>query len=159
VLGPSADDWIALSDRPLPLAEAQEWAIQPGCGAVVTFCGTVRDHAPGRPGVTALEYEAYDEQALARMGSIVAEARVRWPVLGRVALLHRTGHLGLGEVSVVVVVSAPHRQEAFAAAHWAIDTLKASVPIWKRECWADGSGWATGAQDIVAVTQTVIEPG
>ncbi len=77
------------------------------------------------------------------------EARVRWPVLGRIALLHRVGVLAVGESAVVVVASAPHREEAFAAARFCIDTLKRSVPIWKRETWAGGESWGLEAQHIV----------
>jgi len=118
-------------------------------GAVVTFTGTSRDHSEGRPGVHRLEYEAYDDPALARMDAIVAELRSRWPVLGRVALLHRTGVVELGDAAVVVAVSAPHRGEAFEAARFAIDELKRSVPIWKRESWAGGESWGLEAQHIV----------
>ena len=132
------DDWLALTDAPLPVESAAAWARRPSCGAVVLFSGTVRDHAEGRPGVSSLEYEAYEEEVVPRLAAIAAEARARWPVLGGVVLLHRTGSLGVGETSVVVVVSAPHRPEAFSAARFCIDTLKATVPIWKKEFYADG---------------------
>ena len=118
------------------------WAERPYCGAVVLFTGTVRDHAEGRPGVTALEYEAYEEEVVPRLADIAGEARRRWPVLGRVAVLHRVGALDVGETSVLVAVSAPHRAEAFDAARFCIDTLKTTVPIWKRETWEGGSDWA-----------------
>jgi molybdopterin synthase catalytic subunit len=124
------------------------WAGRPSCGASVLFSGTVRDHAEGRPGVSSLEYEAYEEEVVPRLAAIAAEARARWPVLGRVAMLHRTGSLGVGETSVVVVVSAPHRPEAFSAARYCIDTLKATVPIWKRETWESGSDWSTCAHPV-----------
>jgi molybdopterin synthase catalytic subunit len=139
--------WIAISDDPLPVADAQEWVVLPSCGAAVTFVGTVRDHAEGRDGVTELEYEAYIEVALERMAAIADEMDSRWSV-GRLALLHRVGRLELTEAAVVVAVSAAHRGEAFAAAEWAIDTLKSTVPIWKKETWAGGSDWGT---DAVAV--------
>lgn len=115
----------------------------PGCGAVVTFAGTVRDHAEGRRGVVRLDYEAYEEQVGPRLAGIATEARRRWPAIGRVALLHRVGRLDVTEVSVVVAVSTPHRLEAFEAARWCIDTLKATVPIWKQETWEGGTDWAT----------------
>ncbi len=120
-----------------------DWAVRPDCGAVVVFSGTVRDHAEGRAGVRASKYEAYEEQVVPR-ASTPSRPRpgARWPTTGRVALLHRTGPLELGESSVVVAVSAPHRGEAFEAARFGIDTLKASVPIWKRETWAGGAEWA-----------------
>lgn len=142
------DDWLGLSDDPLPLDVALGWAERPDCGAIVLFSGTVRDHAEGRTGVVALEYEAYEEEVVGRLAAIVAEARARWPALRRLALLHRVGRLPVGESSVVVVASAPHRPDAFAGARFCIDALKASAPIWKRETWADGEGWGTGAQPV-----------
>lgn len=117
--------------------------IEPSCGGVVVFFGTVRDHAEGRPGVSRLEYEAYEEAALAELGKVAAEARRRWPSLGRIALHHRTGRLALCELAVVVAVAAPHRTEAFEAARFCIDTVKATVPIWKFETWEGGAEWST----------------
>lgn len=150
-----AADWLALDPEPLSAGDALAWASLPSCGAIVTFAGTVRDHAEGRSGVVSLQYEAYEEQVVPRLRSIVDEARTRWPTLGRIALLHRVGPLALTEVSVLVVVSAPHRPEAFEAARFCIDTLKASVPIWKSETWVDEGearqGWGTGATDIAEV--------
>ena len=70
---------------------------------------------------------------------------MRWPTIGRVGILHRVGTLGVGDPAIIVVVSAPHRGEAFAAAEWSIDTVKGTVPIWKKESWADGSDWGQGA--------------
>jgi molybdopterin synthase catalytic subunit len=145
---PPADEWLALSDDALPVAAAYEWAVRADCGAVVLFSGTVRDHADGRDGVEQLVYEAYERAALARFAEIASVVRERWPVVGRVALLHRTGALTVGECAVVAVVSAPHRDQAFEAARFAIDELKASAPIWKHETWADGSDWGTAAQPI-----------
>jgi molybdopterin synthase catalytic subunit len=151
VMRPPGDDtWVALSPLPLPLAAVADWAVLPRCGAVVVFTGTVRDHAEGRPGVSSLEYEAYTGQVEPRFAGIADEARRRWPDLGRVALLHRTGTLEVGEASVAVAVSAPHRAEAFDAARFSIDAVKASVPIWKRETWDGGSDWAGGA-DVAVV--------
>ena len=145
------DDWFAISEQALPVGDVYEWAVRPDCGAVVLFSGTVRDHAEGRDGVEALEYEAYESAAVARFGEIAGEARRRWPVLGRIALLHRVGRLGLGESAVIAAVSASHRPEAFEAARFAIDALKAAAPIWKHETWADGSDWGTSAVPIDAV--------
>ena len=139
---PSGDEWLGLSGEALPVAAAADWVVRPDCGAVVVFSGTARDHAPERPGVELLEYEAYEEQVEPRLRTVADEARARWPVLGRLVLLHRIGELELGESSVVVVASAPHRSEAFEAARFCIDTLKATVPIWKRETWEGGSDWA-----------------
>jgi molybdopterin synthase catalytic subunit len=142
------DAWLALTADELSVAEVYDWAVRPDCGAVVVFSGTVRDHADGREGVEQLEYEAYEEAVQPRLAAIADEARRRWPTIGRVALLHRIGRLTLGESSVLVVVSSPHRPEAFEAARYAIDALKASVPIWKHETWREGSAWGTGATPI-----------
>lgn len=146
---PAGDLWVGLTEGPLDdVGAVYAWCVLPSCGAVVLFSGTVRDHAEGRQGVTLLEYEAYAAHAERRLAEIGDEMRRRWPTVGRVALLHRTGALRLEESSVVVAVSAPHRAEAFDAARFGIDTLKATVPIWKREHWGDGADWATGAQHI-----------
>ena len=147
----TGDDWVALSQYALPVASALEWVQRPDCGAIVLFSGTVRDHAEGRPGVTSLEYEAFEEQARGRLARVGAEARRRWPMLGRLGLLHRVGRLSVGECSVVVVVSAPHRAEAFEAGRFCIDTLKVTVPIWKHETWAGGSGWAVCSSPVEEV--------
>ena len=149
---PDGPDWLALTTDLLPVAEALEWAVDPGCGAVVAFAGTVRDHAEGRPGVICLEYEAYEEHAGPRLAAVAVGARVRWPALGRVALWHRVGPLAVTDVAVVVVASAPHRGEAFDAARWCIDSVKSTVPIWKKETWAEGSDWGTGAHTVGSVT-------
>ncbi|MFV0308470.1 MAG: molybdenum cofactor biosynthesis protein MoaE [Desertimonas sp.] len=144
------EDWLAISADEMPAGAAYEWAMRPDCGAVVLFSGVVRDHAEGRDGVETLVYEAYEEAVVPKLAEIVAEARRRWPTIGRVALLHRTGRLQVGESSVIVVVSSPHRPEAFDAARFAIDALKASVPIWKQETWRDGTDWGTEGQDLRA---------
>jgi molybdopterin synthase catalytic subunit len=145
------DDWVDLSPSDLPVEAASAWVVLPSCGATVTFTGTARDHAPHRPGVHRLEYEAYEEQAVPRMAEVVAEARRRWPAVGRVALLHRTGRVELGQAAVVVAVSAPHREAAFEAARFAIDELKRAVPIWKREAWEGGESWGLEAQHLTEV--------
>lgn len=145
---PPADDvhdWFHVGSVALPVGAVHDWAVLPQCGAVVLFSGTVRDHAEGRDGVTGLTYEAWEDEALRSFAAIARELRTRWPDSGRVALLHRTGHLGLGEASVVAAVSAPHRPQAFEAARYAIDALKASAPIWKKEHWSGGDDWGTGA--------------
>ncbi len=151
-------EWVALTREPLPVHAALDWAVRPDCGAVVLFSGTVRDHSEGRPGVTALEYEAYEEEVEPRLAVIAADARRRWPGVGRIALLHRSGPLAVTETSVVVVVSAPHRDEAFAAARWAIDTLKATVPIWKRETWDGGVAWSTCSHPVEEVADRAGRP-
>jgi molybdopterin synthase catalytic subunit len=148
----SGDDWFAIGATPLPVGAAYDWCVRPGCGAVVLFSGTVRDHADGREGVEHLEYEAYEAAALERFSEIAVQARRMLPAIGRIALLHRVGRLELTESAVVVAVSAPHRAEAFEAARYAIDTLKVAAPIWKRETWAAGSDWGTDASAIASVT-------
>jgi molybdopterin synthase catalytic subunit len=109
---------------------------RPGCGAVVTFLGTVRDLTGDRTTV-ALDYEAYPGMAEKKMAEIEQDTCSRWPV-GAMMMLHRLGHLDVGEVSVAVAVSCPHRAQAFEACRHAIDRLKELVPIWKKENWADG---------------------
>ncbi|MBM3995852.1 MAG: molybdenum cofactor biosynthesis protein MoaE [Planctomycetes bacterium] len=107
------------------------------CGAVVVFLGTVRD-LTGERVTVALDYDAYPAMAEKKMAEIEAETRRRWPV-GDIILEHRLGHLEIGDVSVAVAVSCPHRGEAFEACRYAIDRLKELVPIWKKENWADGT--------------------
>lgn len=141
-----ARTWVGLTGDALPVEQAAAWVVRPDCGAVVSFCGTARDHAEGRPGVDRLAYEAYEEQAVARMQAVADEVLARWPRAGRVAILHRTGDLAVGDAAVVVAVSTPHRAEAFEAARFAIDTVKATVPIWKKERWAGGDDWAHSEQ-------------
>ena len=140
--------WIGITADVLPVGLAYEWSVRPECGAVVLFSGTVRDHAENRSGVQSLTYEAYEEQAEAKLDEIVIQMRVRWPETGAIVMLHRTGLLVLGESSVIVVVSSPHRPEAFEAGRYGIDALKATVPIWKHEVWDGGSDWGTGAQEL-----------
>jgi molybdopterin synthase catalytic subunit len=149
---PAGEDvWVALTRAPLSIERASAWAVRPDCGAVVVFAGTVRDHAEGRPGVDELEYEAYAGQVEPRLQAIADDARRRWPEVGRVVIWHRTGTLAVTESSVVVTVSAAHRGDAFEAARYCIDTVKTTVPIWKRERWAGGEGWGTDAHDIAEV--------
>ncbi len=145
------DDWTGLSDGALPADEASSWVVRPECGGVVVFTGTARDHSVGRDGVTRLEYEAYEEQVVPRLDEIAAAIRQRWTEVGRVVLLHRIGEVPLTEAAVVVAVSAPHRAEAFEAARYGIDTLKSTVPIWKREDWSEGTSWGREAQHIEEV--------
>jgi molybdopterin synthase catalytic subunit len=162
------DTWIDLTDAELPIGPIYDWCVRPDCGAVVLFSGTVRDHAVDeqgemRSGVEHLTYEAYETQTVPRFAAIADEVRARWPVVRRIALLHRVGRLQLGESSVVAAVSSPHRPEAFEAARFAIDALKASAPIWKQEAWSDGEGgvveaWGTGAQDLVDPAHVTTAP-
>ncbi len=161
VMHPPVDGetWVGLSSEALPIGRATEWVVRPDCGAVVLFSGTARDHADGRPGVHRLEYEAYEEQVGPRLAAVADEARARWPEVGRLALLHRVGVVPIGESAVVVAASAPHRAEAFAAARFAIDALKASVPIWKRESWEGGESWGLEAQHVTTPLRSTPDMG
>lgn len=136
-----------LTSDPLSAAAALEFCADPAAGAAVVFTGVVREETDGRP-VAALEYEAYAERAEAQLAALAGEVAERWPVLA-VWLEHRTGTLAIGEPSVVVAVSTGHRGEAFDACEYAIDTLKATVAIWKRERWADGAAHWPGS-DVAA---------
>ena len=126
-----------------PIDVAALHATLPQDGALCLFLGVVRNENGGRP-VRYLEYEAYEEMALPLMEEIESETRRRWPVTD-VRLVHRLGRLEIGEPSVAVAVSSPHRNEAFAACRFAIDTLKAKVPIWKKEFYAEGEAWLEGS--------------
>jgi molybdopterin synthase catalytic subunit len=131
-----------LTSRPLDARRLEAAVEHKGAGAICTFTGVVRDNSRGRE-VTHLDYEAYAEMATAQMRKIGDEIGERWPE-ARVAMAHRTGKLEIGEASVVVSTSAPHRAEAIAACKWGIDRLKESVPIWKKEFAADGTFWIEG---------------
>jgi molybdopterin synthase catalytic subunit len=137
-------DVLRLVRAPLDLASLR--ATNPCDGALCLFVGVVREENEGRR-VLYLEYEAYEEMALPLMAEIAAETRRRWPVT-EVRLVHRLGRLEIGEPSVAVAVVSPHRAEAFEACRYAIDTLKARVPIWKKEHYADGASWLEGGSGI-----------
>ena len=131
---------VRLVREPIDVAALQ--ATAPADGALCLFVGVVRDHNEGRR-VLRLEYEAYEEMALPLMETIAAEARRRWAV-SDLRIVHRLGRLEIGDASVAVAVAAAHRGDAFEACRYAIDTLKASVPIWKKEFYADGTAWREG---------------
>jgi len=126
-----------LSEEPIDFVALAELVRTTDSGAVVLFLGTVREMTNGRR-TTALDYEGFGPMAESKLAEIEAEACRRW-TLDRVAIAHRLGRLELGEVSVAVAVSSPHRAEAFEAARYMIDTLKQTVPIWKKENWHDGT--------------------
>ena len=128
---------IRLTTEPINYAALTEQVQRNDCGAVVLFLGTVRELTEGRQ-TLALDYEAYPAMAEKKMAEIERATRERWPV-GEMAMVHRLGHLKLGDVSVAVAVSCPHRSQAFEACRFAIDRVKEIVPIWKKENWADGS--------------------
>lgn len=127
---------VLLTHEVIDSASLTESVRRSSSGAVVTFLGTVRD-ITGQDVTTMLDYEAYGPMAESVMRRIEAEARERWPI-GDIALVHRLGRLDVGEVSVAVAVSCPHRAQAFDACRFAIDRIKELAPIWKKEHWADG---------------------
>jgi molybdopterin synthase catalytic subunit/molybdopterin converting factor small subunit len=131
--------FIEITDGPISVDRLLREVEDPRAGAVAVFLGVVRDNARGRR-VHALEYEAYTSMARREIEKICRTVASRWPVV-RVAVVHRTGRLKVGEASVGIAVSSPHRAEAFEAARYAIDTLKLTVPIWKKEIWEGGEAW------------------
>ena len=139
VAGGNADPHFAVVEHTLIADDIAALVASSQAGAIVTFVGTVRDHARGRS-VRWLDYEAYSAGCLPIFAQIAAEMRERWEVTD-VAIHHRAGHLHVGEASVVIAVAAAHRRAAFAACEYAIDTLKARAPIWKKEAYADGEIW------------------
>jgi molybdopterin synthase catalytic subunit len=133
---------IQLTDKPINPGDVLAQVGDDGSGGVVLFLGQTRDHSRGGK-VVGLEYEAHESLALKQMEKIAAAARERWPVRA-MAIVHRTGYLKVGEVSVAIAVACAHRGEAFEACRFAIDTLKKTVPIWKKEFRPDGSFWVEG---------------
>jgi molybdopterin synthase catalytic subunit len=142
-------NWVAVTSDQLSLNDLTAWVARPNCGAVVTFSGVVRDNSSAREDVLALEYETSVELAEKRIHELIVEARVRWPSLEAVAIHHRIGRVELSDATVIVAVSSPHRDDAFEAARYCIDTLKVSVPMWKREIWEGGSAWSDDASPIL----------
>ena len=137
-----ATDIYRLVREPIRSDEVVAHLKAPEDGAVVVFDGIVRNHTGARA-TLYLEYEAYEPMALAKMRHIGADIRAQFPI-HRIAMVHRLGRLEIGETSVLIAVSSPHRRCAFDACRFAIDTLKATVPIWKKEYFADGAVWAEG---------------
>lgn len=127
---------IQLVTDPIDYSAVTESVRSNDAGAVILFLGTVREFTRGEQ-TSWLEYEAYDEMAIASMAQLEAEARSRFPVK-HVAIVHRKGRMDLGEISVAIAVSSPHRADAYEAGRWLIDTLKERVPIWKKEHYSDG---------------------
>jgi molybdopterin synthase catalytic subunit len=128
---------VRLTSEAIDYAAVTEAVRSPAAGAVVLFLGTVRELTAGRQ-TLSLNYDGYDAMALSTMRQLEDEARKRWPVVA-VEIVHRLGHLALGDISVAVAVSCPHRRQAFEAGQFLIDELKRTVPIWKQEHWADGT--------------------
>jgi molybdopterin synthase catalytic subunit len=148
---PSETDWVALCAYDVFAAAAVRFVTDAAAGGIAVFLGTTRAEtsASGQP-LVALDYEAYPEMALQQMRNLAQRAREQWPIT-RLALLHRTGRVPVGEASVIIAVASPHRAEAFDACEWLIDTLKREVAIWKKEVWADGT--ATWVDPGGAVTR------
>lgn len=135
---------ISVSESPIDVQQLTARTVTPASGAIVLFLGTVRDHSPGKTGITHLEYEAYREHVEQKISEIVEEADRRWD-LHSAAVEHRVGTVEVGEASVGVAVATAHRAEAFEAARYIIDQLKLRAPIWKKEHWPGGGEWVEGA--------------
>ena len=134
---------VGISDQPLSLDTSLEFVRRKDCGAIVTFLGTVRE-LTGEQVTERLDYSAYREMAEAQLRAICLEAFESFAPLGAVSVVHRVGSLGPGEVAVLVAVSSPHRDGAFRAARYLIDTVKERVPLWKKEIGPDGQAWIEG---------------
>ena len=142
------NDWLAILGEPLDAKRAVEFVTDPWAGGIDLFAGTTRAQtsADGRT-LAALDYEAYEPMAMEQLRELAKEARAKWPV-AKIAILHRIGRVAVGEPSVLIAVSTPHRAQAFEACRWLIDTLKERVAIWKKEIWSDGTGvWVEAVAD------------
>ena len=137
------EDIFEITRDPIDKRELEQRLLTGAAGAVVTFDGTVRNQTGGRP-VIKLQYEAYPPMAVKEMRKVGAEMRERWPDIASLGIVHRFGELEVTESSVVIVVTSPHRKVAFEACHYAIDRVKQTVPIWKKEIFADGEAWVEG---------------
>src|SRR5689334_8881403 len=136
------EPFISITREPLDRDALVATISHPSIGGIVVFEGVVRDNARGKQ-VCYLEYDVYEEMAVAQIRAIIAEAQQRWGI-EHVAVAHRFGRLEIGETSVIIVVGSAHRREAFEASHYIIDTLKRTVPIWKKEVATDGEIWVEG---------------
>ena len=130
---------IQITDHPIDIQAVIEAASAERAGAIDVFIGTVRDNTQGKR-VTRLEFEAYDKMAIQELQKIADQACERWPV-EKYAIVHRKGILSIGDVAVAIAVSTPHRAASFEACRFIIDTLKQTVPIWKKEIFEDGEEW------------------
>lgn len=135
---------VAVCETPLDVTAMHDRVADDRAGAVVVFTGVVRNHSEGHDGVTHLQYEAFVERVEDALRSVGNEASSKWQVCA-VAIEHRVGECAVGEPTVVVAVSASHRGDAFEAARYCIDELKARAPIWKKEFWPGGEEWSPGA--------------
>ncbi|MCB0668040.1 MAG: molybdenum cofactor biosynthesis protein MoaE [Saprospiraceae bacterium] len=130
---------IKLLSTPLRLSECYDFVLRPDCGGIDIFVGTVRNNTRGKK-VISLDFEAYEPMAISEMRKIAEEILEKYKA-NKVSIHHRVGLLDIGEVAVIIAVSAPHRDAAFEACRFAIDTLKETVPIWKKEIYEDGEVW------------------
>ncbi len=130
---------IKILDTPLNIQSCIDWVMSPDCGGIDVFIGTVRNATKGKT-VIQLEFEAYESMAVSEMKKIAEDVLLKWPVQ-KILIHHRTGLLNIGEVPVIIAVAAAHRAAAFEACRYTIDTLKQSVPIWKKEVFEDGEVW------------------
>lgn len=133
-------DHFAMTEEPIDEAHLRKAVGDPGAGAILIFLGTTRNQTGGRQ-VDYLEYEAYTEMAENRMAAIAQEIRERWSSVKGVAIVHRIGRVDIGDASIGIAISTPHRGDAFAACRYAIDRAKEHLPIWKKEVWEGGSEW------------------
>ncbi|MEO7658257.1 MAG: molybdenum cofactor biosynthesis protein MoaE [Pyrinomonadaceae bacterium] len=141
-------DFFELTTEPIDITSVARRVVPPECGATVTLDGYVRQFTNGRESLY-LEYEAYDPMALKEMQKLIEQAKREFAI-SHVGIVHRVGKLDIGETSVVISVAAPHRKAAFAACEWLIRELKRTVPIWKKEVYADGEEWIEGDAEKLA---------
>jgi molybdopterin synthase catalytic subunit len=138
--GDNSVDWLELTNERFSAEAAIQFVSDPAAGGIDIFLGITRSETnPQGKQLVALDYEAYAEMARQQFDALAQSARNRWPIR-KIVILHRLGKVGVGEPSVLIAVSSPHRAEAFEACRWIIDTLKKDIAIWKKEVWADGSG-------------------
>lgn len=130
---------IQIFDHPLQPQICIDWVTSESTGGIATFIGTVRNQTKGKE-VVRLEFEAYESMALSEMQKIALQASEKWPI-NKILIHHRVGHLSITDIAVIIAVSTPHRKAAFEACQFAIDTLKETVPIWKKEIFKDGAVW------------------
>jgi molybdopterin synthase catalytic subunit len=137
---------VEVTQEPIQVQSVIARVTKSTCGAVVTFVGTVRNNSEGKR-VLYLEYEAYPEMAKKKLQEIAAEIKGKWQ-LEEVAITHRLGRMEIGEITVVIAVSAAHRLPAFQACEYTIDRIKEIVPIWKKEFYEEGSAWVEGTHRV-----------
>jgi molybdopterin synthase catalytic subunit len=143
VSGGSGDGLFRVTHEAMNADDLVKLVRRDEAGAVALFYGDVRNHSEGRS-VERLEYEAHESMALRKMREVAAETKQRFPDVCGIGVWHRIGTLEIGETSLLVAVSSPHRKDAFEACHWCVDRIKEVVPVWKKEHWSDGSAWVEG---------------